>query len=184
MVQNTPYQIALTKDLSVPQRAVVGEIVSPKKNFKCEITVNDSLVSKYEMRDLFLSLLPLNPLTIPQYKLVITADFLRRLQKKDADAFFKLYHELGHIHHGDLLRSAKAEEQKETALCGEPTAEDLAADAFAKGYMGLKNSLHALKAIEKEREELCRGTACGDRAELNRAAVEEVRCRIEAMKQN
>lgn len=182
MAEHTTYQIALTRELSVPQRAVAGEIISPEKAFKCEITVNDSLVSKYEMRDLFLSLLPLNPLTVPQYKIVITADFLRRLQKKDADAFFKLYHELGHIHHRDLLRAAKTEESKETALSGEPTAEDLAADAFAKGYMGLKNSLHALKAIEKEREELCHGAACGDRAELNRTAVEEIRHRIEAMK--
>ena len=47
MAEHTTYQIALTRELSVPQRAVAGEIISPEKAFKCEITVNDSLVSKY-----------------------------------------------------------------------------------------------------------------------------------------
>lgn len=184
MTQNVNYQIALTKELSVPQRAVVGEVISSEKNFKCEITVNDTLVSKYEMRDLFLSLLPLKPMMLPQYKIIITGDFLRRLQKKDANAFFKLYHEVGHIHHQDLIHEAKPSEEKgEKTLTGEPTAEDLAADQFAKSYMGLKNSVNALKAIQKEREELCQTTAGGDRADLNHAAVEEIHRRIDAMQE-
>lgn len=186
MTANINYQIALTREISVPQRAVVGEISPPKKNFKCEITVNDSLVSKYEMRDIFLSLLPLEPMAIPQYKLIITAEFLSRLQKRDPDAFFKVYHELGHIHHQDLIHAAQTPEDKkarEQTLKGEPTEEDLAADRFALGYMGKSNSLHALKTIAKEREELCREKACGDRADLNRTAVEEIHRRIEKMEQ-
>ena len=87
MATTQPYQIAFTRELTVPQNAIVGEIAPVEKQFKCEIIVNDALVAKYERRDICLSLLPLKPLEIPQYKLIITADFLRKLQKKDATAF-------------------------------------------------------------------------------------------------
>lgn len=180
MIHNTPYQIALTGEPSVPQRTVVGEILSPDKKFKCEIMVNDSMVNKYEMRDIFLSLLPLKPLQIPQYIIFITEEFLRRLQKKDSNAFFKLYHELGHIHNRDLLQNNTPPE-KEAALTGEPCEADLAADRFAKGYMGLKNSVKALRTIKKEREELCSSQCNSEKAQLNRAAVLDAERRIDAM---
>lgn len=183
MDQNITYEIALTREITVPQRTVVGEIMSSAKNFKCEIMVNDAMISKYEMRDIFVSLLPLRPLEIPQYKIIVTAEFLRRLQKKDPNAFFKLYHELGHIHHQDLINAKEpTEEQKAAVLRGEPSEADLAADRFAKGYMGLKNSVNALKAIRKEREEGNKSAACGDRAALNRAALKEIELRLDAVK--
>lgn len=178
-----PYQIAFTRELTVPQNAIVGEIAPVEKQFKCEIIVNDALAAKYERRDICLSLLPLKPLEIPQYKLIITADFLRKLQKKDATAFFKLYHELGHIHHQDLINEKEPDEEEQALRkAGKPSEADLAADQFAKSYMGLKNSLNALKEIRKEWEELCSSAACGDRAESNRAAKKEVLGRIEAIK--
>lgn len=183
MATTQPYQIAFTRELTVPQNAIVGEIAPAEKQFKCEIIVNDALVAKYERRDICLSLLPLKPLEIPQYKLIITADFLRKLQKKDATAFFKLYHELGHIHHQDLINETEPDEEEQALRnAGKPSEADLAADQFAKSYMGLKNSLNALKEIRKEWEELCNSTACGDRAESNRAAKKEVQGRIEAIK--
>lgn len=179
MTPKPPYRIALTAEPAVPQRTVVGEIFSEEKKFKCEIMVHDSMVSKYEMRDIFLSLLPLKPLQIPQYIIFITEDFLRRLQKKDANAFFKLYHELGHIHHHDLL--TKKDDEEKRALTGEPEEADLAADRFAKTYMGLQNSLKALRAIKKEREELCTSTCNSEKAQQNRAAVIDAERRIDAI---
>lgn len=182
MTNDIPYNIALTRELGVPQRTVVGEIMAPNKQFKCEIMVNDSMVGKYEMRDIFLSLMPLKPLQIPQYKIFVTEEFLHRLQRKDPDAFFKLYHELGHIHNHDLLRNdAPTEGEKEAALRGEPSDADLAADRFAKKYMGLKNSIKALRAIKKEREELCTSQCSSEKAKLNRAAVLDAERRIEAI---
>lgn len=180
MTKEPQYQIALTGEPAVPQRRVVGEIFSSDKKFKCEIMVNDSMVSKYEMRDIFLSLLPLKPPQIPQYIIFITEEFLRRLQKKDSDAFFKLYHELGHIHNRNLLQS-DVPPGKETALNGEPSEADLAADRFAKKYMGLKNSIKALRAIKKEREELCTSQCSSEKAQQNRAAVMDAERRIDAI---
>ncbi|MBR5328689.1 MAG: hypothetical protein IKV45_00620 [Firmicutes bacterium] len=176
------YNIALSGEPAIPQRTVVGEIIAPNKQFKCEIMLNDSMVSKYEMRDIFLSLMPLKPLQIPQYKIFVTEEFFHRLQKKDANAFFKLYHELGHIHNHDLLRSdAPTEEERAAALRGEPSDADLAADRFAKKYMGLKNSVKALRAIKKEREELCTSKCSSEKAQLNRAAVLDAERRIDAI---
>ncbi len=184
MATTQPYQIAFTRELTVPQNAIVGEIAPVEKQFKCEIIVNDALVRKIrKTRYLPFSFLPLKPLEIPQYKLIITADFLRKLQKKDATAFFKLYHELGHIHHQDLINEKEPDEEEQALRkAGKPSEADLAADQFAKSYMGLKNSLNALKEIRKEWEELCSSAACGDRAESNRAAKKEVLGRIEAIK--
>lgn len=176
------YNIALTNEPAVPQKTVVGEIFSPNKSFKCEIMLNDSMVAKYEMRDIFLSLMPLKPLQIPQYKIFVTEECFRRLQKKDPNAFFKLYHELGHIHHHDLINAKElTEEEKEAILAGVPTDADLLADRFAKKYMGLKNTVAALRAIKKEREELCTSSCDSEKAKMNRAAVLDAEHRIEAV---
>lgn len=182
MTNEIQYNIALTNEPAVPQRTVVGEILAPNKQFKCEIMLNDSMVGKYEMRDIFLSLMPLKPLQVPQYKIFVTEEFFRRLQRKDPNAFFKLYHELGHIHNHDLIDQKElTEEEKEAVLAGVPTDADLLADRFAKKYMGLKHTVAALRAIKKEREELCTSKCDSEKAKMNRAAVLDAEHRIEAV---
>lgn len=178
MEQRTEYNIALTKEKNIPQRAVIGEILPDKKQFKCEIILNDALVAKYERKDLFVSLMPLRPLEIPQYKLILTAEFLNLLQKQDPTAFFKVYHELGHIHNHDLIRMAElSPEEREAKKNDETSAEEIAADKFAKGYMGWKHSLKALKDIAKERKDFSRGK------EEDKAALRDIERRIAAIKE-
>lgn len=180
--QEIRYNIALTSEKNIPQNAVVGEIVPSVKKFSCEIILCDALVARYEMRDLFVSMLPLKPMMLPQYKLIITADFLSRLQRRDSNAFFKLYHEIGHIHNQDLINPrTPPEEQKEMELSGVPTPEDLAADCFAKKYMGLKNTVEGLKTIRKEREEQMPKVACSDRSETDKASLLEIDRRLESI---
>lgn len=109
--------------------------------------------------------------------------FSAEITKERCHRFFKLYHELGHIHHQDLINEKEPDEEEQALRkAGKPSEADLAADQFAKSYMGLKNSLNALKEIRKEWEELCSSAACGERAESNRAAKKEVLGRIEAIK--
>lgn len=181
-MKDKKYSIAFSREANIPQGATIGEITDENKSFLCELVLNDTFIKQYERKDLILSLLPLKLPAIPHYKIIVSADFLKQLQKQNSDAFFKLYHELGHIHNKDLLTPENPENEA-LRKQGIPTAEDLAADKFAKSYMGLKNSVNALKAVRREREALCKEVSCGERGEINRAALKEIAPRIEALKQ-
>ena len=171
------YKIALTREAAVPQKAIVGEVLPEKKAFKCEILLDDALVAKYEMGEVFATLLPFSPPRTPEYKIIISADFLKKLQRQDANAFFKLYREIGHIHHRDLLPKEHGEETP-APKNGEPAEADLAADRFAMSYMGFALAVDGLKAIKKEREQLYEAAACSETKEQRKMAVEEIEKRL------
>ena len=146
-----PYRISLSREKSIPQKAVVGEIAPPTgRTLKCEIVLDDAAVARYEMRDLFAALLPLKPLEVPHYRISVSEDCLKKLQKQDVTAFFKLYHELGHIDHGDLLpgQEAKADRFAQVAE-GKVSEEERKADRFAMAYMGLENAIQALTEMRE-----------------------------------
>ena len=173
------YQIALSSEAAVPQRSIVGEVTAPEKTFRCELIVDDRLVAKYEMNEVFVTLLPTKPLELPQYKIIFNDDFLKKLQRRDATAFFKLYREIGHIHNLDLIKDKREKEEK--IKNGEPTEADLAADRFAMSYMGFSYALDGLKTIRKERKALYDSLACADTKDRRKLALDEIDKRIEIL---
>ena len=173
------YQIALTSEAAVPQKSIVGEVTAPEKTFRCELIVDDHLVAKYEMNEVFVTLLPTKPLELPQYKIIFSDEFLKKLQRRDATSFFKLYREIGHIHNLDLIKDKDEEEEKNRN--GEPSEADLAADRFAMSYMGFSYTLAGLKAIRKERKALYESLACAETKEQRKQALDEIDKRIEIL---
>lgn len=161
----------------------VGEIIrKDTQEVVADIVVNDKSVEAANFRTMYVMYFREKQ----RHVICMTAAQFKDFLPRTPEVLFSLWHELGHIHNGDLVDGnglLNTQQDRNTAVfSGTVCEKERKADAFAAGQVGKAVAVLALQKMKAERKmrDICNGT---DKREKAKLALMEYDYRIKAIQE-